>query len=114
MRILFIVLYGSALLFNILCGLLLDSYKAWNVALVSAVLVVGALFQVLATIPGLKDGFRVSLPFLFVAINIVQAWLGIVTPEKSADNVCFITIAALFFLQVVLSAIVYVVSEKNN
>ena len=112
--LLFSVIYGVALLGNLLCCLLLDSYKIWNCALVAATLFVGLVLQILTTLPNLKDGFRISLPFLFVVINIVQTVAGILSPDGIKNNWAFLTIVVLLFVQIVIYAAVWVVSEKNS
>ena len=105
---------GILLLFNIFWGMMLSAYPTFNCILNSGIIIVNVvLLSVLSSMP-LKDGFKVSLSWLFPLMCLLQLIIGLFAPEHFKDNFCVIAILIIAFLQIILLVSAKLVSRLNN
>lgn len=114
MKTLTIITYSIFLVVNILLGLMLSFYPIFNMVLNCAVILINVVL--LCSISGIqiKDGFRYSLNFLFIALSLVEIVLGFLTPEYFEDNFLLILLLFIMIGKIVLLLITTFVSKITN
>lgn len=92
------IIGGLCLIVNILCGMVLSCYSAFNCGVTSGVIVLNMGILYLVSTINLKDAFRISLNCLFPIIAAVEFIIGLFAPEQFEDNVflIFLLLALLF------------------
>ena len=104
---------GIALLvMNLLFGLLLSIYDAINLSLSSAVIVITTLLLYLINAMTLKDGYKISLLFLFIAIGFIEYLLSFFAPNQVKENWWLIIIMGLFTIEFILLVITTTISKR--
>ena len=94
MKKLTIIITAILLCLNLLFGILLDSFKPFNVGFTSiAIMSTGTLVYLLQVI-SIKDAYAISLVFFYSIIGIIHYVLGLFSPTRITGN-WFITIATL-------------------
>lgn len=113
MKNLTLVLGGIILLLNFVIGLIFSSYKPFNIGLNSGVIIVNTLLLYSLGIVQIKDGFKISLSFLFLIAAVIEFLLAFFVPESFENNVFLTILILLFACQVILYAIAYYVSKNS-
>lgn len=108
-----IAIAGVLLTANILAGAILSGYDWMNVLFSSAAIVVTALFIVLTSALPLKQGFKVSLPFIFLSIGVIEYVLGIVSKHGIQDNYSAIAALALVVGELIMIIVCTFVSKHS-
>lgn len=104
----------SILVVNVLLGLLLSSYLLFNIVLNSIIIVIATLLiRYLIGSKSYKAGFKVSMPFIFAFLTMVQLILGTISANHVQDNWCIITIAVIYLFEFILIAIAKFTSNIN-
>lgn len=111
MKNLTLVIGGIILLLNIVIGLIFSSYKPFNIGLNSAVIIVNTLMLYSFGVVQIKDGFKVSLSFLFLITAAIEYILVLFVPETWKDNAALMTLILLLAGQIILYVIAYFVSK---
>lgn len=111
MKNLTLVLGGIILLLNLVIGMIFSAYKPFNIGLNSAVIIVNTLILYSLGVVQIKDGFRISLSFLFLIAAAVEFILALFVPETFENNFSLTMLILLFAGQIILYAIAYFVSK---
>ena len=111
MKNLTLVIGGIILLLNLVIGLIFTSYKPFNVGLNSAVIIVNTLMLYLLGASQIKDGFKISLTFLFLIAAVIEFILAFFVPYTWEKNIALTMLILLFAGQVILYVIAYFVSK---
>ena len=111
MKNLTLVLGGIILLLNLFIGMIFSAYKPFNIGLNSAVIIVNTLILYSLGVVQIKDGFRISLSFLFLIAAAVEFILALFVPETLENNFSLTMLILLFAGQIILYAIAYFVSK---
>ena len=111
MKNLTLIIGGIILLLNLVIGMIFSAYKPFNIGLNSAVIVVNTLMLYSLGVAQIKDGFKISLSFLFLIAAAIEFILALFVPETLENNVALTMLILLFAGQVILYAIAYFVSK---
>ena len=111
MKNLTLVIGGIVLLLNLVIGLIFTSYKLFNIGLNSGVIIVNTLLLYILGVSQIKDGFKISLSFLFLIAAVIEFILGFFVPDTWENNVALTMLILLFAGQVILYIIAYFVSK---
>lgn len=107
-----LIITALFLIVNILFGVLLSSFKPFNVAFTSIViLLTGGLIYLLQCIK-MKDAFAISLSFIFAVLGIIEFILAILSPEHVPDNGYVIATIVLLAIQSIILLICNLTSKK--
>lgn len=108
-----ILLIGTiAIVFNVLLGLLLTAYPAFNMGINCGVIVLNMLLLWGIYTINLRDAFRISFTFLFTFIGIVELILGYLMPQQLHDNAYLIATIILLFTEIALIIVTNILSNK--
>lgn len=111
MKNLTLVTGGIILLLNLVIGMIFSAYKPFNIGLNSAVIIVNTLMLYSLGVAQIKDGFKISLSFLFLIAAVIEFILSFFVPETFENNVSLTMLILLFAGQIVLYTIAYFVSK---
>lgn len=111
MKNLTLVIGGIILLLNFVIGLIFSAYKPFNIGLNSGVIIVNTLMLYSLGVIQIKDGFRISLSFLFLIAAAIEFVLGFFVPETFENSITLTMLILLITGQVILYAIAYFVSK---
>lgn len=111
MKNLTLVIGCIILLLNLVIGLIFSSYKPFNIGLNSGVIVVNTLMLYILGASQIKDGFKISLSFLFLIAAVIEFILAFFVPESFENNVALTILLLLFAGQAILYVIAYFVSK---
>lgn len=111
MKNLTLIIGGIILLLNLVIGMIFSAYKPFNIGLNSAVIIVNTLMLYSLGVAQIKDGFKISLSFLFMIAAAIEFILALFVPETLENNVALTMLILLFAGQVILYAIAYFVSK---
>lgn len=105
---------GILLVLNVVTGIILSSYQWQNVLLSTLAIILTAVFICLSATMPLKDGFKVSLLFIYMIIGVIEFVLGVVSKHVLLDN--WVAIVALLFLafEIIVLTIVWAVSKNTK
>ena len=92
-------------------GLIFSSYKPFNIGLNSGVIIVNTLMLYILGASQIKDGFKISLTFLFLIAAVIEFVLAFFVPESFENNVALTILLLLFAGQAILYVIAYFVSK---
>lgn len=98
---------------NVLFGLLLSSYQAFNVWFTSIVIVINTTLILLTQLIPFRSGFAISLSFLYTFLGAVEFILGLVSHQHIYDNGYVIAVVVLIVLQVLLAVLAFGLTKKN-
>ena len=101
----------AVLIVNIAAGLLLSSYHPFNWTATSVVVALTAVLMFVTESITMKDGFRVSLPFLFAILGVVMFLLMLFSKHKLEDNWCVIASLVILLVEAVVLYVTYKVSK---
>lgn len=107
-----LIIGGLCLVVNILCGAVLSSYSAFNCGVTSAVILLNMGMTYLLSALSLKDGFRISLGFLFPIFAIAEFVAGLFSPEQFEDNGFIIFLALALLVQGVILTVCTISSKQ--
>ena len=99
------------LLLNLVIGLIFSSYKPFNIGLNSGVIIVNTLMLYSLGVTQIKDGFKISLSFLFLIAAVVEFFMALIVPNEWENNATLTMLILLFAGQVILYVIAYFVSK---
>ena len=111
MKNLTLIIGGIILLLNLVIGMIFSAYKPFNIGLNSAVIILNTLMLYSLGVAQIKDGFKISLSFLFLIAAAIEFILALFVPETLENNVALTMLILLFAGQVILYAIAYFVSK---
>ena len=101
------------LIANLLFGNILSIYPAFNMGLNCGVIIATtALLYTIGQIT-LKDGFKISLTFLFGFLGCITFVLGLFTPQRYTDNWYLIAIILIVTFEAIVLTTAYIVSKKK-
>lgn len=103
---------GILLAVNILAGLLLSAFEPFNVAFTSMVIIVTTLLIHLLNTMRMKDGFLISLPFIFGFVGFIQYILGIISEPHLQDNGYIIAAVVMAVFEFIILLICNKISKK--
>ena len=96
---------------NLVIGLIFSSYKPFNIGLNSGVIIVNTLMLYFLGVSQIKDGFKISLSFLFLIAAVIELIIALFVPNEWENNVTLTMLILLFAGQVILYVIAYFVSK---
>lgn len=111
MKNLILIIGGIILLLNLVIGLIFSVYKPFNVGLNSAVIIVNTLMLYSLSVVQIKDGFKISLTFLFLIAAAIEFILALFVPNSWENNIALTILILLFTAQIILYTIAYYVSK---
>jgi hypothetical protein len=94
---------GLSLIFlNILAGSIFSFYPIFNCILSSFMIGINLVLIQLMYKSYIKDGFKISLSFIFLAIGIIQYGVALFAKQELKNNFLVILIAVLALIQFTL------------
>ena len=111
MKNLTLVIGGIILVLNLVIGLIFSSYKPFNIGLNSGVIIVNTLMLYFLGVSQIKDGFKISLSFLFLIAAVIELIIALFVPNEWENNATLTMLILLFAGQVILYVIAYFVSK---
>lgn len=103
---------GLFLVINILCGLIISSYSAFNCGVTSGIIILNALIMFLVSEIKLKDGYRISLNALFPLMAFIEFIVGLFSPERFQDNGALVFILVALLLEGVVLIITNYITKN--
>jgi len=100
------------LIANLLIGSILSVYPAFNMLLNSGVIIANTVLLYLLSIITLKDGFRISLSFLFSFFGLVEFILGLIAPQRYEDNGYLLAVILIVAFEAIMLVITHLVSKN--
>ncbi len=99
-----IILSGVLLsLLNILVGLIVTTFRPFNVAISTLVIISTTVMRLaVGKWIRMKDAFKVSLSLIIPAIGILQYLLAVFMPSHTEDNWCLAAILLLVAAEAIL------------
>ncbi len=97
---------------NLLFGLILSFYGGCNVAMSSFVIVGTGLLLYLIHSINLKDGYKVSLTFLFTIVGCLEFVLSLIAPNRFTDNWWLIIVILLMVFEAIMLIVTSAISNK--
>ena len=111
MKNLTLVIGGTILLLNLVIGMIFSAYKPFNIGLNSVVIILNTLMLYSLGVAQIKNGFKISLSFLFLIAAAIEFILALLVPKTFENNVSLTMLILLFAGQIVLYIIAYFVSK---
>lgn len=111
MKNLTLVIGGIVLVLNLVIGLIFSFYKPFNIGLNSGVIIVNTLLLYTLGVSQIKDGFKISLSFLFLIAALIEFIMVLFVPKSFENNVTLTILILMFAGQVILFIIAYYVSK---
>ena len=99
------------LILNLLIGFMFSSYKPINVGLNCGVIIVNTLLIYSLGVVNIKDGFRISLCFLFLIAAAIEFVMVFFVPDSWQDNITLTLLMLLLAGQFILYVIAYYISK---
>lgn len=103
---------GILLVLNVVTGIILSNYQWQNVLLSSLAIILTAVLICLSATMPLKGGFKVSLPFIFMIIGVIEFVLGVVSKHVLLNNWAAIVALVLLVFEVIVITLAWTVSKK--
>ena len=97
---------------NLLFGSILSSYPTFNMWLNCGVIAVTTVLLYLIGQITLKDGFKISLTFLFGFLGFIEFILGLFTPQRYTDNWYLITIILILVFEAIILTLTHITSKS--
>ena len=111
MKNLTLILGGIILLLNSIIGLIFSSYKPFNIGLNTGVIIVNTLMLYILGVSKIKDGFKISLSFLFLIAAVMEFVTAFLVSESFENNVALTILILLFACQVILYVIAFIMTN---
>ena len=102
MKILTFIIGFLLLAFNIIAGKLLSAYAPFNMWANCVVIVANVILICMLSIIRLKDGFRVSLNFLFPFLGVIEFLSIVFCSPQLKDNGTILIVLLIILLQILL------------
>jgi hypothetical protein len=99
------------LIANLLFGSILSIYPAFNMWLNCGVIVAGTVLLYTVGQIALKDGFKISLSFLFGTLGFICFILGLFTPQQYTDNWYLIAIILIVAFEAIILTVAHIISK---
>ena len=96
---------------NLLFGSILSSYPAFNMWVNCGVIVATTVLLYVVGHIALKDGFKISLTFLFGFLGFIKFIIGLFMPQQYADNGYLIAIILVVAFEAIVLTITYIISK---
>lgn len=93
---------GILIATNLLIGLLLSAYSAFNLLLTTSMLLLSAAIVYMVNAIRVSDAIKVSFTLLLCLSAFVKFALGLLAPEHLQDNWCLITCVVIMVFEVVM------------
>jgi hypothetical protein len=108
-----IILYSAIgfLILNTVFGFVLSIYLQFNWLLNDFVIITNALLMYFLFTSEIKDGFKISYSFAWPLLGAIQFVLALFMSSKIEDNIQFLLIIAILFLQILMLVIGKFVSK---
>ena len=113
MKNLVLIIGGILLLLNFILGVIFSVYKPFNIGLNSAVIFLNTLLLYILGVSKIKDGFKISLSFLFLIAAIIEFRWALFIPSMLENNIALAMLILLFVGQLILFTICYFVSKVS-
>lgn len=114
MKNIILTLGAICIVANLLIGLIVTAYPLFNVCLNTAVLVLNTLLLYALAASSVKDGFKVSMFFLFPLCSIIEYIFGLFASSSFENNWYLILTILLLLMEGIIFTIVRVISKINN
>jgi len=101
------------LIANLLLGSILSIYPAFNMWLNSGVIAATTVLLYVIGRISLKDGFKISLTFLFGFFGFITFVLGLFTPQRYSDNWYLLAIILIVAFEAIILTITHIISKKS-
>lgn len=111
MKNLTLIIGGIILLLNLVIGMIFSAYKPFNIELNSTVIIINTLMLYSLGVSQIKDGFKISLSFLFLIVAAIEFIQALFVPNSWENNASLTMLILLFAGQIILYAIAYFVSK---
>lgn len=112
MKRIIIVIGTLTFVFNVLLGLLLSFYPAFNMGVNCGIIVLNTILIYSLYRLNIRDAFRITFSFLFASLTIVELVIGCLMPERLQNNGCLIALTILLFSEISLIALTNIMSNK--
>lgn len=106
------IFFAAVFVVNLLIGLIVSSYGAFNVVVTSLIIAATYGFMYYTDKLSIKDGFRVGLYFLFSIVGFIEYLIGIFMPSQFTDNYALIFIILLLAVEFAAILGAHTVSTK--
>ena len=108
-----IIIIGVILLIaNLLFGLILSSYEAFNLFVSSLVIVITTALLFCLNVVTLKDGFKISLHVLFLILGGIEFALSLFSSKNLENNWFLLVIVFSLAIQSIILLVTHKVSIK--
>jgi len=99
---------------NLLFGSMISSYPTFNMLLNCGVIIANTVLLYVVGQIALKDGFKISLSFIFSVMGFIIFILGLFAPQRYEDNLALMAILLIVVFEAIVLTITYIVSKKTN
>jgi hypothetical protein len=99
---------------NLLFGSIISIYPTFNMLLNCGVIVATTVLIYAVGQIALKDGFKISLSFLFSIFGFITFLLGLFAPQRYENNFSLIMIILIVAFEAIILTITYIISKKNK
>jgi len=98
---------------NLLFGSMISIYPSFNMLLNCGVIVATTVLLYAVGQIALKDGFKISLSFLFGILGFIIFLLGLFAPQRYEDNLALMAIMLIVAFEAIVLTITYLISKNN-
>ena len=98
---------------NLLFGSMISGYATFNMLLNCSVIVATTVLLYAVGQIALKDGFKISLSFLFAIFGFIIFLFGLFAPQRYEDNLSLMAILLIVVFEAIVLAITCIVSKNN-
>ena len=98
---------------NLLFGSMISIYPSFNMLLNCGVIVATTVLLYAVGQIALKDGFKITLSFLFGILGFIIFLLGLFAPQRYEDNLALMAIMLIVAFEAIVLTITYLISKNN-
>lgn len=102
MKTITVILGLFALAVNIMIGMIIPAYPQFNMYLNSTIIVVHTLLLLAVLIANLRDGFRISLGYIFSTICVCMLTCGFFVIPQFENNIPLIAMFAITLIEILI------------
>lgn len=102
MKSIILTIGGILIAMNLLFGLLLSSYSAFNMLFTTVVLMLTTAFVYAVNAVRMSNASKVALSILLPLSGFVKLIFGIISPERIEDNWCMIVCVLLTVIELAI------------
>lgn len=114
MKNVIIILGAICIVANLLVGFIATAYPLFNVCLNTIVLILNTALLYMLAASSVKDGYKVSMFFLFPFFSIIEFVFGLFASSGFENNWFLILTVSLLFVEGILFTIVHEISKINK